>query len=233
MKSILLIEDDSFLAKELSLFLYEKMYQVEVSEEGLPALSLLQDKSYDICLLDIGLPDCSGFELCKMIRSRYNIPIIILTALDNEDEIICGLNCGADDYITKPTSLKVLQSRIEAQIRRSNINNDKVQSQIYTGELVLDMTHQMIYKNMNELVISNTEFNLCTMLVKNDSRIMPRALLLERIWDADERFIEDNTLSVHVSRLRKKLGTYEGRHYIETIKGVGYRWNIPTTGESR
>ena len=154
----------------------------------------------------------------------YRNPIIIFTAYENEEDIVTGLMAGADDYVTKPCSLRVLRSRIFSQLRRKQWSEEIETEIIRSGDLVIDVVHN-IFKKGRELSIKDTEFRLCYMLVRNDGRIMPRELLLERLWDMDEHFIENNTLSVYVSRLRKKLGVYNGVSYIETIKGIGYRWN--------
>ena len=205
--------------------LKENDFEVEVVGNGDDALKLLQSRIYDLCILDIGLPDCSGFLLCKKIRQFYRNPIIIFTAYENEEDIVTGLMAGADDYVTKPCSLRVLRSRIFSQLRRKQWSEEIETEIIRSGDLVIDVVHNMIFKKGRELSIKDTEFRLCYMLVRNDGRIMPRELLLERLWDMDEHFIENNTLSVYVSRLRKKLGVYNGVSYIETIKGIGYRWN--------
>ena len=222
---ILFIEDDIMLSEEISEFLKENDFEVEVVGNGDDALKLLQSRIYDLCILDMGLPDCSGFLLCKKIRQFYRNPIIIFTAYENEEDIVTGLMAGADDYVTKPCSLRVLRSRIFSQLRRKQWSEEIETEIIRSGDLVIDVVHNMIFKKGRELSIKDTEFRLCYMLVRNDGRIMPRELLLERLWDMDEHFIENNTLSVYVSRLRKKLGVYNGVSYIETIKGIGYRWN--------
>lgn len=226
MISILLIEDDTTLAMELSSFLQENHYTVDLAEDGKTALNLIDLHPYDLCLLDVCLPDCSGFELCKILRVQFQNPIIILSACDSEDDIITGLETGADDYITKPCSLRILLSRITAHLRRKLSDDNQTCSSLLSGELLIDILHRTISRNGKSLPISSVEYELCVSLAKSDGRIMPRAVLLERIWDAREQFIEDNTLSVHVSRLRKKLGMYCGKSYIDTIKGIGYRWNF-------
>lgn len=226
MVSILLIEDDDNLGMELRAFLKESGYTVDWETEGRRAMRILDTKQYDLYLLDIGLPDCSGLDLCQVFRQRFQEPIIMLTAYDSEDDIVNGLAAGADDYVTKPYSLRVLQSRIETQLRRRKWEEAREVERLLTGELVIDLQHRTISRQGELLAISNIEFELCAALVRSDGQIMPRGLLLDKIWDEREQFIEDNTLSVHVSRLRKKLGLYGDKLYIDTIKGIGYRWNI-------
>lgn len=226
MASILLVEDDRTLLAELTSFLNEYGYAVDPAENGAQASSLMAARSYSLCILDLGLPDCSGLSLCRSFRKHFSNPIIILTAFDSDDDIIAGLEAGADDYVTKPCSFKVLLSRIASQLRRKNRGNRSLPKTLFSGDLVIDLIHCSIFRNQEALPVSNIEYKLCLALAKSEGLIMPRNLLLDKIWDASDRFIEDNTLSVHMSRLRKKLGQYGGRPYIETIKGIGYRWNI-------
>ncbi|MEE1086181.1 MAG: response regulator transcription factor [Schaedlerella sp.] len=231
MNKILLIEDDNILASEIADFLRENNFSITIAHSGKEAFRFLSEQSYDICLLDVGLPDCSGFDLCKKIRLQFFLPIIMVTAFDNEEDIILGLNCGADDYIIKPCSLRILLSRIASQLRRKNWFEKKEVLSLKSGELLIDLKHCMILKNNVCLPVGDIEFKLCAALAQSDGRIMPRDLLLDRIWDTNERFIENNTLSVHISRLRKKLGTFHNEAYIDTVKGIGYRWNFPVKKE--
>lgn len=229
MASILLIEDNNTLAAELTSFLQENSHCVSTASCGGDALHLLKEHSYQLCLLDVGLPDCSGFDLCKTIRNFSCMPIIMLTAFDSEENIVTGLQNGADDYVTKPCSLRVLLSRIASQLRRTHWTQEQEIHELKSGMLTIDVLHRMVTCADLALPLGDTEFSLCVALAKSDGKIMPRSLLLDCIWDTKERFVEDNTLSVHVSRLRKKLGQHQGQPYIETIKGIGYRWNFEVT----
>ncbi len=229
MVSILLVEDDQTLLAELASFLREYGYAVDPAENGAQAQALMASRSYSLCILDLGLPDCRGLSLCKSFRKIFSNPIIILTAFDSDDDIIAGLEAGADDYVTKPCSFKVLLSRISSQLRRGRRGNDRHPKTLFSGDLCIDILHCSIFRSQEALPVSNIEYKLCLALARSEGLIMPRNLLLEKIWDTSDRFIEDNTLSVHMSRLRKKLGQYGGKPYIETIKGIGYRWNIKVT----
>ena len=229
MISILLVEDDRTLSAELASFLNEYNYSVDIAENGAQATALIETNPYSLCILDLGLPDCFGLALCRAFREYFTNPIIILTAYDSDDDIIAGLDAGADDYVTKPCSFKVLLSRISSQLRRKKRGNGQYAKILSSGDLTIDLPHRSIFRNKEALPVSNIEYKLCLILARSDGLIMPRNLLLEKIWDITEHFIEDNTLSVHMSRLRKKLGQYDGRPYIETIKGIGYRWNIKVT----
>ncbi len=230
-KSILLIEDDLSLAGELSAFLTESGFRVDIAQSGQSAKELLDKTTYSLCLLDVGLPDCSGFTLCKSIRSQSSIPIIMLTAHDEEEDIIKGLECGADDYVTKPYSVRVLFSRISAQIRRAKRDTLSKSRTLKSGDLEIDLAHKTVFLKGMELAVSATEYDLCATLAMSDCQIMPRDLLLDKVWDSKGKFVDDNTLSAHVSRLRKKLGVFGNTPYIDTVKGIGYRWNIPVCGE--
>lgn len=231
MISILLVEDDENLGMELYSFLEDSGYAVDWVKAGKEVLFFLNTKQHDLYLLDIGLPDCSGLDLCKVLRERVQDPIIMLTACDSEDDIVNGLSAGADDYITKPYSLRILHSRIETQLRRRKWDEVREVTSLLTGELVIDLQHHTIARKGELLPISKIEYELCVAMVRSDGQIMPRGLLLDRIWDEREQFIEDNTLTVHISRLRKKLGLYEEKLYIDTIKGIGYRWNFTVMGK--
>lgn len=226
MHKILLIEDDVILAHELSAFLNQNEFYVDIAQSGSEASQRMNSNTYTLCLMDVGLPDCSGFDLCRRIRERYTNPIIMLTAYDDEEDIIKGLELGADDYVTKPYSLRILLSRIHAQIRRIEKEANLPPSIIKSGDLEIDIEHKTVFLNGHELSISGTEFDLCAALAMSDCRIMPRNKLLESVWDSKGKFVDDNTLSVQVSRLRRKLGLFGDTPYIDTVKGIGYRWNI-------
>lgn len=226
MREILIVEDDPELARELCCDLSVRYFPAQIAESGARALEMLHSGAFEFCLLDVGLPDCSGFDLCREMRKFYRGPIIMLTAFDSEDDIVLGLQSGADDYISKPFSLRVLHSRIDAQLRRNRWSVPPAPSMLESGDLVIDFTHRMIFSSGKEIPISAMEFSLCEALLRNDGKILPRDLLLRRLWDDNDHFIENNTLSVHISRLRKKLGRCQGEDYIETVKGIGYRWNI-------
>ena len=231
MKSLFIIEDDLELAQELSAYLSEKDFHVCTTSTGTQALLMLQAAPFDLCLLDVGLPDCSGFDLCRKIRKFYHNSIIMLTAYDSEDDIVRGLQSGADDYVSKPFSLRVLQSRIDAQLRRNRRTVQPMLNCLRSGSLRIDLEHRMIFSDGAELPVSSTEFALCEALLRNWGQILPRDLLLNQLWDNRDHFIENNTLSVHISRLRKKLGLFRGEAYIETVKGIGYRWNVEVRNE--
>lgn len=225
MVKIHIIEDNKEFAQSISDKLVDEGYVVSISESIKKARIACEESRFDLVILDIGLPDGDGFSYCKELREHYFSPILMLTAFDDDEDVVKGLQSGADDYVSKPCSLSVLTTRIQALLRRSKWNKEKT-SILKSGDLSVDFVHQSVFCKDINLNLGKTEFDLVSALIQNHGQIMPRSVLLDRIWDEKERFIEDNTLSVHVSRLRNKLGLFEGNVYIETVKGIGYRWNV-------
>lgn len=228
---ILLVEDDSTFAEEVSGFFRNNSLDIEIVVSKKEALKKLKIQFYDLCLWGLDLPDCSGVELCKEIRKFYRNPIIIFSTREKEEDIVKALMNGADDYLIKPCSPRILYSKVFSQLRRIEWSKKSKIKYLKTGNLTIDYVHSTIFDYGKELSVKDTEFRLCYILIQNNGCIMPRKLLVEQLWEDRERFVEDNTLSVHISKLRKKLGTYQKKSYIETIKGVGYRWNLPVEKE--
>ena len=171
-------------------------------------------------LLDVNLPDGDGYTFCKDIRARgYTFPIIFLTALDQEVNVIQGLDVGGDDYVTKPFRVRELISRIKANIRRSQVNNSSGDVLSF-GAFRIDLAGHKVTKDGEVINLTPSEFRLFTTLVKNKNQTLTRGALLEQLWDIDGDFVDDNTLSVYIKRLREKLGN--DKDYISTIRGVGY-----------
>lgn len=211
---ILLVEDDIFLREGLSEMLTKEGYDVTVAENFITANEKIREH-FHLIILDIMLPDGNGLELCQEIRKAdNNTPILFLTACDDEIQIVRGLDAGADDYVTKPFRLLELLSRIRALLRRSGnqILSDK--------NITVDNNNMTVTKNGITISLTPTEYMILKTLMSNRGVIVTRNILLEKIWDCDESFIDDNTLSVHVSRLREKIGS----EHIATVRGVGYRW---------
>lgn len=224
-----MVEDDISLRRELRRGLEETGWAVSEAATAQAARRLCLTESPDLVILDVGLPDGDGFSLCRALREKIPCPILILTGFGSDDDVVLGFHSGADDYVTKPCSLRVLQSRIRALLRRAD-RWDSTAS-LCSGDLHFDLIHKMIFRGSAELLVSRTEFDLCLALLRQNGRILPREALLAAVWDDRERFISDNTLSVHISRLRKKLGRYQDAAYIETVKGIGYRWNVEVRKE--
>lgn len=224
MNRILLVEDDFYLAKNIRLLLEKEGYEVITAGNTAIARQIIDCEQLDLALIDVMLPDGNGFELCEYIRNKKQFPIIMISAKDDEDSIVRGLETGADDYVTKPFKPKELISRVRANLRRVEYKSN---TRIYFCEsLEIDIDKRVVRKAGEELVLRNLEYRLLEIFVKNAGIVLKRDVLLAQIWDVDGNFIEDNTLSVSIKRLRQKLGDKEdGASYIDTIRGVGYRWN--------
>lgn len=221
MKTIVLIEDDEAICLQLSKQFEQCGYKVKVSHYGRNTIGMLSEQS-DLFLLDVNLPDMDGYELCRMIRERSKLPIIFITVKDDEQSIIKGLESGADDYVVKPFSFPVLKSRVMAQLRRAEINNLESESDD-NGEYRIDEKKHIVYAYGQKVELTKTEFELLMCLYNNKGCLVTREQLLESIWDNRGNFVEQNTLSVTMSRLRNKM-IVNGQSPIETVRGFGYRW---------
>ena len=211
---ILLVEDDAALRGALEELLCREGYDVVKASNVRSARECL-DATADLVILDVGLPDGDGVELCRSWRSEgIQTPILFLTAKDEEMDVVRGLDSGGNDYVTKPFRMQELLSRIRALLRRNQRDTSITRSGI-----TLDTTKLQATRNGEILLLTVTEYKILAKLISSRS-IITRAVLLEALWDLDSRFVDDNTLSVHVSRLREKIG---GSH-IKTIRGVGYQW---------
>ncbi|MBQ8318717.1 MAG: response regulator transcription factor [Lachnospiraceae bacterium] len=220
MDKILLVEDDMPLAMATGFALETEGYQVVHMANLKDARNELEQNQFSLILLDVNLPDGDGYTFCKTIRDEgFTLPIIFLTALDEEVNVVQGLEVGADDYVTKPFRVRELISRIKANIRRSQVNQTAGDIIIF-GAFRIDMTGHKVTKDGEVINLTPSEFRLFTTLVKNKNQTLTRSTLLEQLWDIDGDFIDDNTLSVYVKRLREKLGN--DKDYISTIRGVGY-----------
>lgn len=212
---IFVVEDDIFLRDGLCEMLKREGYAVVTAGNAKEAQEQFLKGSFDLIVLDVMLPDGNGFELCSFFRSRNgDVPILFLTACDDEVQIVRGLDSGADDYVTKPFKLLELLSRIRALLRRCKTT-------VYTSDnIVVDINTMTVKKDGETVFVTPTEFQILSTLIRNNGIIVTRAVLLENIWDDGGAFIDDNTLSVHISRLREKIGA----QHIVTVRGIGYRW---------
>ena len=211
---ILLVEDDAPLRGALEELLCREGYEV-VKAANVRSARVVMDSEVDLILLDVGLPDGDGVDLCKTWRREgLETPILFLTAKDEELDVVRGLDAGGNDYVTKPFRMQELLSRIRALLRR----NQKETALTRSG-ITLDREKLLAIREGEVLLLTVTEYKILAKLISQRS-IVTRAALLEALWDVDSRFVDDNTLSVHVSRLREKLG---GNH-IKTVRGVGYQW---------
>lgn len=212
---IFLLEDDAFLRDGLSEMLQKEGYITKCASTCGEAKVLLSGSRFNLIIFDVMLPNGSGLDLCTEIRKAdTNIPILFLTACDDEIQIVRGLDAGADDYVTKPFKLQELLSRIRALLRR---NSNLIMK---SKDIVINPQNITVMKNGKNIFVTPTEFQILSILIRNNGIIVTRNTLLQNIWDDNNNFIDDNTLSVHISRLREKIGA----EHIVTIRGVGYRW---------
>lgn len=214
-EKIFLLEDDVFLRDGLCELLGKEGYLVTSASSVKEAEGIIKEKDFSLIILDVLLPDGNGFDLCGRIRALgINTPILFLTACDDEIQIVRGLDSGADDYVTKPFKLLEFMSRVRALLRRNSVTRFK------SRDISLDINKTSVTKNGESIELTKTEFQILSMLIQSKGVIVTRNALLENIWDIDGNFIDDNTLSVHISRLREKIGP----GYIATVRGIGYRW---------
>lgn len=221
-QTIMILEDDEDLAEGISLSLDSRDLEFILCRTVEEAKTMLQQKDFDLLILDINLPDGNGLELCREIRRTDRIPIALLTAKDMEMDIVRGLECGADDYITKPFSLMVLRARIRALLRR---NAGGQQPEYRDAVFQFHFDTMEFYKEGNAVELSKTEQRILYLLVFNAGRILTRERLLEWVWPDGTEYVEDNALSVGIRRLRDKLEDMPSKPvYIKTVYGKGYMW---------
>ncbi|WP_409069009.1 response regulator transcription factor [Clostridium sp. FAM 1755] len=218
MATILIIEDDYTIAFGIKSFLLKNNYNV-IHGENLKKGKELFTKDIDLILLDLNLPDGSGFDFCSYIKTIKDVPIIFLTVVDEESTMIKGLDMGGDDYITKPFKLSVLKSRITAVLRRTLKQNTE-ESVLCCKNIKVIKSESRVYKNSHEIELTVGEYNLLLQLLENKNRTLTRANLLKNLWDYNGEFVNNNTLSVAIKRLREKLGDDS---CIKTVRGLGYR----------
>lgn len=218
MSKILIVEDDLSIQALLHDFIKEAGHSVVLASDGVEVLAKYSGQDFDLVLLDIMLPKIDGYGVCEVIRQKSDVPIIMLTALDGEENQIRGLDLQADDYITKPFSMPVLLRKIAAVLRRSSKQNDTPQTMHYK-ELTLDLAAYKVYAGKESINLTPREFEILRELLLHKGRILTRQNLLQTIWKY-EFFGEERIIDTHIKNLRKKLGTAD---YIETIRGVGYR----------
>lgn len=218
MKNILLIEDNESILKGLVYSLEQERFKVTTAMTIKDSKNLLESNNiYNLIILDISLPDGSGFDLCKYIKSNYNIPIIFLTAKNEEQDVVQGFDLGADDYIIKPFRTRELISRANNILRRYN----NIQTNIITSSNIkIDLDAQRVYKNDDEIVLTALEYKILALLFTNINQTVSREKILDKIWDIAGNYVNDNTLTVYIKRIRAKLSPND---IIKTIKGIGYR----------
>ena len=218
MSKILIVEDDPSIQALLHDFIKEAGYSVVLAADGVEALAKYSEQNFDLVLLDIMLPKIDGYGVCEVIRQKSDVPIIMLTALDSEENQIKGLDLQADDYITKPFSMPVLLRKIGAVLRRSS-KQDYTPQTISYNDLTLDLDGYKVYWREESIDLTPREFEILRELITHKGRILTRQNLLQNLWKY-EFFGDERIIDTHIKNLRKKLGAAD---YIETIRGVGYR----------
>lgn len=216
-KMILVIEDEKSIQNILKAFLEDAGYNVTLADDGMAGITAFHKNPYDLVLLDIMLPKLDGYSVCEMIRNESTTPVILLTALDDEDSQMKGFDLLADDYITKPFSMPLVLRRIEAVLRRAQ-NTDTNSSTLTCGEIQLDTESYKVFVAGQEIVLTTREFEILRLFMENQGRVFTRQQLLDIIWDYDYMG-DDKIVNTHIKNIRRKLNV----DCIETIRGVGYR----------
>ena len=220
MIKVLLVEDNNSIILGLEYLFKEEKFTYNITKNKRDTLNLLDKESFDIVLLDVSLPDGNGFDICKYIKQKKNIPVIFLTAKDEEKDVVMWFELGADDYIIKPFRNRELISRIKNVLRRkSNLDNC-----ITVKDIKIDTEIGKVYRENKEIVLTKLEYKILYNLFVNKNKIITREEILNDIWDIAGNFVEDNTLTVYIKRIREKIGDKEGE-IIQTVRGIGYRIN--------
>lgn len=223
MKRILLVEDDKTIVIGLEYSLGQEGYEVIPCFNAAQARAAVESEHFDIAILDLSLPDGSGYDICREIKSRGGQPVVFLTACDDEVNVVMGLDMGADDYITKPFRIRELASRLRTVLRRTE-KQERDSEELTLGDIRIDTKKARVTKNGSEILLSALEYRLLLTLAVNAGQVLSRSQLLEGIWDISGDFVNDNTLTVYIKRLREKLGDDpQSPHIIRTVRGLGYK----------
>lgn len=233
MPTILLVEDEVTLSETLRYNLEHEGYSVVVASDGVQGLELARQERPDLLILDVMLPRLDGFSVCRILRQESDVPILMLTARQDEVDRIAGLELGADDYVSKPFSLGELLARVRALLRRADRQPAGSREVLDAGALRVDTGSRRAWRDGAELTLSQKEFDLLTCLIRNRGMALSRDMLLERVWGYD--FPGDSrTVDVHIRWLREKIESDPGQPlYIQTVRGVGYRFEIPPVKSER
>lgn len=221
MEKILVVEDDSILNKTLSYNLIEDGYIITSKFTAKSAMKSIFECEFDLIILDINLPDKSGFELCNEIKENYNIPIIFLTANDMECDMIKGYELGALDYITKPFNINVFKQKVKAFL--NHFTTKTKQNYYRDGYLEINFSELSANINGNQIIFTPLEYRTLKLLTENPKNILTRKVLLEKLWDIDANFVDEHTLTSVISRIRSKIEK-DNLQYIKTVYGMGYMW---------
>lgn len=220
-RKILIVEDEPTILRVIKAYFEKSNYDVYTSTDGMKALEIFEQVQIDLIVLDIMLPGLDGFEVCRIIRSSSSIPVIMMTALGDETNMLRGYSLKVDDYITKPFSPKVLVAKVNNLLSRLN-HDEQVKTDYVIGKLKIDFPSHLAYLEDKLLTLSKTEFSLLSFLIKNKDKTCSRELLLDEIWGLDV-YVDDRIIDTYIKTLRKQLKPY---NYIKTVFGIGYRFSI-------
>lgn len=219
--NIFLLEDDDAIGIGLTYSLENEGYKVTLAKTVSDALNIINRENFSLYILDLTLPDGSGYDVCKRIKEKGDLPVIFLTAFDDEVNVVMGFDLGADDYILKPFRVKELLLRIKSVLRR--YNKETADSTVKIKDLIINTNEAKVYKNGREIILTAMEYKLLLILLNNRGSVLSRGQLLENIWDIEGDFVEDNTLTVYIKRLRDKIEEDPALPvYIKTVRGLGY-----------
>ena len=225
MKRIFFVEDDLSLIGGLSFALRKQGYEIDIARTSMEAESLWQNGIYDLVILDVSLPDGSGYDLCRKIRETSRVPVMFLTAADEETDIIMGLDIGGDDYITKPFKLAVFLSRVNALLRRSE-NFSQTEPELNSNGIRVLQLKREVYKNGTPIDLTASEYKLLCLFMENPDIVLSPEQILGRLWDCEENYIDSSTLTVYIRRLRTKIEDDPANpQNIVTVRRMGYKWN--------
>jgi two-component system response regulator RegX3 len=223
MTRLLIVEDESSLSEPLAYLLEREGYETQIAADGLTALAEFDKGGVDLVLLDLMLPGLSGTEVCREIRTRSTVPIIMLTAKDDEVDVVVGLELGADDYVTKPYKSRELLARIRAVLRR-RVEEEDAESVLSAGDVRMDVERHTVAVNGADVAMPLKEFELLEYLLRNSGRVLTRGQLIDRVWGADY-FGDTKTLDVHIKRIRSRIETEPSEpKMLVTVRGLGYRF---------
>lgn len=226
MSKILLLEDDLSLVNGLTFAFQKQGYELDVAQTIVEANTLWADGKYDLLVLDVSLPDGTGFEFCKKVRQVSKVPIIFLTASDEEMNIIMGLDIGGDDYITKPFKLGVLVSRINALLRRTK-DFGSVGTELQSNGIKVLLLQGQAFKNGELLDLTAAEYKLLCLFIKNPNMVLTKEQILDKLWDCEGNYIDSSTLTVYMRRLRMKIEDNPSEpQMLLTVRRMGYKWNV-------
>lgn len=218
---LFVLEDDAAIGMGLSYSLKNEGYDVTVAKNVKSAYEILNKETFSLYILDLTLPDGSGYDVCREIKKSGDFPVIFLTAYDDEVNVVMGLDLGADDYISKPFRVKELLARIKSVLRR--YSKDSPDGIVSVGSIKVNTNEAKIYKNGTEIILTAMEYRLLLIFINNRGKVLSRQSLLEDIWDVGGDFVNDNTLTVYIKRLRDKIEEDPAKpQIIKTVRGLGY-----------